>query len=105
MDFDGRISKNPIPIKKNQRSTAKWTGGRRKNHGRRISVHYTIARNHERGVFRMIESNNGHLEPEDFITEMKNRNMSIDDLILLYKQYERYNSMSRREVERALTEQ
>lgn len=53
----------------------------------------------------MIKSNNGHLEPEDFITEMKNRNMSIDDLILLYEQYKRYNSMSRREVERALTEQ
>lgn len=54
---------------------------------------------------KMIKSNNGHLEPEDFITEMKNRNMSIDDLILLYEQYKRYNAMSRREVERELAEE
>ncbi|SDJ67628.1 hypothetical protein [Alkalibacterium thalassium] len=50
----------------------------------------------------MIENNNGHLSPEDFIREMKNRCLSVGDLILLYEQYKRYNYMSKREVDEAL---
>lgn len=50
----------------------------------------------------MIKNNDGHLSPEDFIRKMKNRDLSVDDLILLYEQYKRYNYMSKREVDEAL---
>ena len=52
----------------------------------------------------MIDNKDGHIDPDSFIFEMKKRGITIDDLILLYEQYERFNSMSRREVDESLAE-
>ena len=52
----------------------------------------------------MIDNKDGHIDPDSFIFEMKKRGITIEDLILLYEQYERFNSMAKREVEEALVE-
>lgn len=52
----------------------------------------------------MIENNDGYIEINQFIDEMKKRNLSLQDLILLYEQYKRYNYSARRTVEDELWE-
>ena len=48
-----------------------------------------------RGVNSMIANKGGYIETDQFINEMKKRNLSLEDLILLNEQYERYNSLAK----------
>jgi hypothetical protein len=50
------------------------------------------------GCENMIKNKYGYIPVEQFIKEMEKRNLSIEDLILLYEIYENYNYMAKQTV-------
>jgi hypothetical protein len=46
----------------------------------------------------MIKNSDGFIPVDQFLEEMKSRNLSLEDLRLLYEQYDRYNYMNQQTV-------
>jgi hypothetical protein len=46
----------------------------------------------------MIKNSDGFIPVDQFLEEMKSRNLSLEDLKLLYEQYDRYNYMNQQTV-------
>lgn len=46
----------------------------------------------------MIDNVDGYIGTSQFIDEMQKRNLSLEELVFLYEQYNRYNFIAKQEV-------